>query len=504
MHNQHTKQSPSAAACTPRSAFRPSPSYPLIALPPAPPPSTMLGKLSHSLPLPMHLALASASTAASVSTAVLSHMLDGPVRSSWNLLTTLTHAAMKSVMVNHPPQGRHSLGIVRLATQFSVPAFMFDASVEQTSVLVRHPEQVSALVKEALDVAQQPLTNTVDYAGMHTRYVPGEWVRHKSLGPLPADSVAASDEPVILYLHGGAHIFMSPRTHRVITSKISQACGASVFAADYRLALDGPFPSAIEDALACYLALTGLSLPTDDSGIACQASFRASQSRPSGAAPAIGHHRPVSPSRIFVMGDSSGGCLSLQLMQTLKSLNLPMPAGIAMLSPFLDHEIKSASFHNNWNSDFLSLDLDGIDWAMKIYANGLPRGHPAISPLNGKLWGLPPMLIQSGDSEVVTDDAVELQIYKDMFHVFHSDIPVHPQSSDAMDRIGQFVRTFGPSAERDVDSAVSVDSSETSSDTDDAASVSTPSSSRTRATHTSHCKDTCRHAASSILRAHQI
>lgn len=50
---------------------------------------------------------------------------------------------------------------------------------------------------------------------------------------------------------------MSPRSHRVITSRLSYECDALVYALDYRLAPESIFPSAIEDALAAYLALTG-------------------------------------------------------------------------------------------------------------------------------------------------------------------------------------------------------------------------------------------------------
>lgn len=94
----------------------------------------------------------------------------------------------------------------------------------------------------------------------------------------------------------------------------------------------------------------------------------------------------------------------------------------------------------------------GVKWALQIYMNGIPPSHPAISPLKADLSGLCPILIQAGDSEVVTDDAkelyslaaqagnsVELQIYKDAFHVFHS-FPFMPQSTQALKRAGRFVK----------------------------------------------------------------
>lgn len=97
------------------------------------------------------------------------------------------------------------------------------------------------------------------------------------------------------------------------------------------------------------------------------------------------------------MGDSSGACLTLQLLQVLRNLNLPMPAGAVLMSPFLDHEMQSVSWHQNWNSDFLALDMKGVEWAMTIYANGIPKNHPAISPIHCELHDFPPILIVSFD-----------------------------------------------------------------------------------------------------------
>ncbi|MDH5176178.1 MAG: alpha/beta hydrolase fold domain-containing protein, partial [Gammaproteobacteria bacterium] len=40
----------------------------------------------------------------------------------------------------------------------------------------------------------------------------------------------------VLYLHGGAYCVGSPATHRSITTRLARLTGASVFAAEYRLA----------------------------------------------------------------------------------------------------------------------------------------------------------------------------------------------------------------------------------------------------------------------------
>ena len=58
----------------------------------------------------------------------------------------------------------------------------------------------------------------------------------------------------MLYLHGGGFVGCSARTHRPLTAAFALQ-GLRVFAPDYRLAPEHPFPAAPQDALAVYRAL---------------------------------------------------------------------------------------------------------------------------------------------------------------------------------------------------------------------------------------------------------
>jgi len=73
--------------------------------------------------------------------------------------------------------------------------------------------------------------------------VPGEWVESPS-----------SAEQVLLYLHGGGYFACSAETHRPITAFFAMH-GFRVFAPNYRLAPENPFPAAVEDAAAVYRGL---------------------------------------------------------------------------------------------------------------------------------------------------------------------------------------------------------------------------------------------------------
>lgn len=59
----------------------------------------------------------------------------------------------------------------------------------------------------------------------------------------------------ILYFHGGAYYLMDPSSHRPTCKKLAKLTGGRCYSVRYRLAPQNPFPAAVMDALASYLAL---------------------------------------------------------------------------------------------------------------------------------------------------------------------------------------------------------------------------------------------------------
>src|SRR6202041_2255716 len=130
----------------------------------------------------------------------------------------------------------------------------------------------------------------------HGAALNGEWIE-------PTAPSHAARRRHILYLHGGAFIAMSARTHRSLTSRLASGSAASLFALDYRLAPEHPFPAALEDAMAAYRALIAAG---------------------------------AEPSRMALAGDSAGGGLALALLLALRDRHDPLPAAAVLFSPWTD------------------------------------------------------------------------------------------------------------------------------------------------------------------------
>ncbi|KAG6332273.1 hypothetical protein ID866_6813 [Astraeus odoratus] len=130
----------------------------------------------------------------------------------------------------------------------------------------------------------------------------------------------------ILYVHGGGYFFGSIDQERYCMQRHARKIGGRVFAINYRLAPQYPFPCGLHDLLAAYLYLIR---------------------------PPEGSHQPIDPAHIVVAGDSAGGGLTLALLQVLRDVGLPLPAGAVLISPWCDLTHSFPSIHTNTETDVM-------------------------------------------------------------------------------------------------------------------------------------------------------
>ncbi|KAF8648507.1 hypothetical protein AX16_006213 [Volvariella volvacea WC 439] len=293
-----------------------------------------------------------------------------------------------------------------------------------------------------------------------------DWERHNKPGSqdsAPADQESnengeagydrsMDEQRCILYLHGGGYYFGSVDQERYCIQRHARKVKGRVFAINYRLAPQYPFPCALQDALAAYLYLT----------------------EPPEGAP----HKRVDPKHIVISGDSAGGGLSLSLLQVIRDSPRfkDAPAGGVLISPWCDLTHSFPSISDNTGTDVmppwglslqkpsevwpppttssqskkqstrpshfrlfsrtkinaaeatpsvieepLQIPSPGSDEAIRsadgtalienqvqLYAPNSLLIHPLVSGVYSYLGGLPPLLIIAGDKEVLRDEILYL------------------------------------------------------------------------------------------------
>ena len=182
------------------------------------------------------------------------------------------------------------------------------------------------------------------------------------------------DDPrVYLDIHGGAWIVGGGDVCRAMAIMTAGKVGMRVWAVDYRMPPDHPYPAAVDDCLVVYAALL--------------------RDRPAEA--------------IVVGGGSAGGNLAAALVLRARDEGLPLPAAAILLTPAMDLTHSGDTWHTNLGVDTVLTRRDSA--VVLLYAGGHDVDDPYISPLFGDLSkGFPPSLLASGTRDVLLSDTVRM------------------------------------------------------------------------------------------------
>ena len=276
---------------------------------------------------------------------------------------------------------------------------------------------------------------TVDFnlealrAGMGTRNEPrieGIKLIRVKIGDVPCEWVVApgADPDLrLLYLHGGGWVSGSGGNYLPLAADISVAGKCAVLLPDYRLAPEHRFPAGLEDCVATHdwLITNG----------------------PSGPGPA---------KATFIAGDSAGGNLTLATLLALRDRKRPLPLGGIAISPATDFTLASESLKTVHDPIISARTMP--EFRDRYLEKSDPR-NPLASPVFGDYRGIPPLLIQVGEHEMLRDDsvrvaekavadgiAVKLEVWPGMVHVFQ--IRGLPESREAIEHIAEFMRSHSP------------------------------------------------------------
>jgi epsilon-lactone hydrolase len=246
-----------------------------------------------------------------------------------------------------------------------------------------------------------------------------------SLGGVPAitlEPLVGSPERTVVYFHGGGYVSGSPPDRYLpLAGAVALAAHARVHAVDYRVAPEHRFPAAFEDCLAAYRSTV----------------------RDGGA----------DPQTVAVLGDSAGGNLAVAVTVAARDEGLPLPSCVAVISPFADLTLSGASMELRKDADpYVTREL--LESMAAEYLDGADPADPRCSTVFADLRGLPPLLIQVGEDEILFDDAARIRdaataagvdtTFQPWTHGIHV-WPVYisaglPESALAVDDLAAFLR----------------------------------------------------------------
>jgi acetyl esterase/lipase len=113
--------------------------------------------------------------------------------------------------------------------------------------------------------------------------------------------------------------------------------------------------------------------------------------------------RGYAPRDILLAGDSAGGHLALVTLLALRDRGVPLPAAAVCMSPWTDLSGDRRQVNGWWQDPMLPASR--IDWVAKRWTAGLDRRDPLVSPVYGDYTGIPPLMIVTGSTELLRDEA---------------------------------------------------------------------------------------------------
>ncbi|KAK9763861.1 hypothetical protein K7432_009115 [Basidiobolus ranarum] len=205
-------------------------------------------------------------------------------------------------------------------------------------------------------------------------HIPSYWISNT---PFLAKNPPNNLDYVILYAHGGGFCIgnatMHLTTHLEWLAQIEKQhhLTGCIFSIEYDLAPECTFPKPIFQMKEAYEYLINTL--------------------------------NISSSKIFLAGDSAGGNIAISSAVRIREAGLPMPAGMILVSPWVDLESESESGLQNQDYDILTSE------SLTKWANMYMGKKPLVtgSPLFADLGGLPPMILFAGGKELLMDDILE-------------------------------------------------------------------------------------------------
>src|SRR6185369_13535666 len=237
----------------------------------------------------------------------------------------------------------------------------------------------------------------------------------------PRGIPARNRNRLLVTVHGGGYVYGPGEAGNLEAITMAGFARMRVLSIDYRMPPDWPYPAAMDDAMAVWKEVV----------------------------------RGVRPARIGLFGSSTGGGMTLLMVQRAKAEGLPLPAAIAPGTPWSDLSKTGDSYFTN---EAVDNELGGyeplLSAAARLYANGVDLKDPRLSPVYGDFTGFPPTILTTGTRDLFLSNTVRvhrklreagvdarLEVYEGQSHGQYIPDPSAPETQEAFGEITRFFDT---------------------------------------------------------------
>src|SRR5258708_5081965 len=181
--------------------------------------------------------------------------------------------------------------------------------------------------------------------------------------------------PIVVYFHGGGWVLGDQESDEPFCRDLCRRSEMIFVSVGYRHAPEHRFPAAAEDG---YAATRWVAEHAADLG--------------------------GTPGPVTVAGWSAGGNIAAVTCQLARDRGGPQIAGQLLVCPVTDCTFDRPSYTDNATGYFLTRSL--MYWFWDLYCSPADRSDPRVSPLRGKLAGLPPALVATCEFDPLRDEGI--------------------------------------------------------------------------------------------------
>ena len=194
--------------------------------------------------------------------------------------------------------------------------------------------------------------------------------------------------------------------------------GIKVVCVDYRMPPDHPYPAGLDDCMKVWRATAEIN----------------------------------DPKKLGLFGSSAGAGMALAMILRAKDGGLPLPAALAIGTPWADLTETGDTFKTNEWLDNVLVSYNGyLSRAAPLYANGRDLKDPCLSPIYGDFNHFPPTVLASGTRDLLLSLTVlthrklrranveaELHVFEGMSHIHYVLNPLAPESRELFTEWAKF------------------------------------------------------------------